>query len=44
MIWSLLLRVTTEDRFEGDEPVVSISVSEDDGITFFSGTGILECF
>ena len=30
----------TEDGFEGDEAMVSISVSEVVGITFFPGTGI----
>ena len=42
-IWSLLVGVMTEDWFEGDEVVVSISVSEVVGIKFFSGIGILEC-
>ena len=32
-IWSFVLGVTTEGRFEGDENVVSISVSEVTGIT-----------
>ena len=39
----LLLGVMTEDGFEGDEAVLSISISEVAGITFFSGIGILEC-
>ena len=40
-ILSLLLGVMTEDRFEGDEAVVSISIWEIVGITF-SGIEILE--
>ena len=41
-IWSLLLSVMTEDGFEGYEAVMSISISEVLGMTFFSGTEILE--
>ena len=37
----MLLGIMTEDGFKGDKAVVSISISEVVGITFFSGIGIL---
>ena len=42
-MWSSLLSVMTEDGFEGDEAVMSVSILEVVGITFCSGIGILEC-
>ena len=42
-ILSLMLGVMTEHGFEGDEAVVSLSISQVVAITFFSGIGVLEC-
>ena len=42
-IWSLVLGKLIGGRFQSDKTVISVSVSQVIGITFFSGTEILEC-
>lgn len=42
-IWSLVLGKLIGGRFQSDETVISVSVSQVIGITFFSGTENLEC-